>query len=631
MPQTSTMFLKPFISAPSTTLWSKSYGCENSADANVRICKRAEVVCLGMLAPRKFMQRRKKIEVFKDAADEADQKNWRKLMLEIEESDSATEVLKTRRVKNQPLPKDMIVGTLIRFKQLKKWNLVSEVLEWLRTQHWWDFKEMDLLMLITAYGKLGQFNKAERVLGYMHRKGYPPHVVSYTGLMEAYGRGGQFNKAEAIFRRMQSSGPEPSAVTYQIILKSFVEGDKFKEAEEIFDTLLDKEKSPLKPDQKMFHMMIYMYKKAGNYEKARKIFSMMPERGAPQTTVTYNSLMSFETSYKEVANIYDQMQRADIRPDVVSYALLINAYGKARREEEALAVFEEMLDAGVRPTQKAYNILLDAFAISGMVEQARVVFKSMRRDRCTPDLFSYTTMLSAYVNASDMDGAEKFFKRIKTDGFEPNVVTHGTLIKGYAKANDLEKMLEKYESMRVDGIKPNPTIFTTIMDAFGKNKDFGSAVIWFNEMVSSGVSPDQKAKNILLSLAKTAEEQMEAKQIVESLSLDRILNNVEDDDVIDDDDDDDDVSGVSADQKAKNIPSSLAKKVVESQYVDRLLNNVEADNVDDVDDDDDEDDDVDDDEEDDDEDESSVSEDTNSWSVSISSGDHNQEHLVEVL
>lgn len=42
------------------------------------------------------------------------------------------------------------------------------------------------------------------------------------------------------------------------------------------------------------------------------------------------------------------MQRAGLQPDVVSYALLINAYGKARREDEALAVFEEMLDAGVR-------------------------------------------------------------------------------------------------------------------------------------------------------------------------------------------------------------------------------------------------------------------------------------------
>ena len=78
-------------------------------------------------------------------------------------------------------------------------------------------------MLITAYGKLGDFNSAEKVLSLMNKNGYPPNVVSQTALMEAYGRGGRYNNAEAIFRRMQRSGPEPSAVTYQIILKTFVE------------------------------------------------------------------------------------------------------------------------------------------------------------------------------------------------------------------------------------------------------------------------------------------------------------------------------------------------------------------------------------------------------------------------
>lgn len=86
-----------------------------------------------------------------------------------------------------------------------------------------------------------------------------------------------------------------------------MQGDKFKEAEEIFETLLNKEISPLKPDQKMFHMMIYMHKKAGSYDKARKLFSLMAERRIRHTTVTYNSLMSYETNYKEVARIYDQV------------------------------------------------------------------------------------------------------------------------------------------------------------------------------------------------------------------------------------------------------------------------------------------------------------------------------------
>lgn len=134
--------------------------------------------------------------------------------------------------------------------------------------------------------------------------------------------------------------------------------------------------------------------------------------------------------------------------------------------------------------------------------------------RYTPDLCSYTTMLSAYVNASDMEGAENFFKRIKRDGFEPNVVTYGTLIKGYSKENDIEKMMEKYEEMCLCGLKANTTILTTIMDAHGRNHGFDSAVIWFNEMGSNGIIPDQKAKNILLSLAKSAEEKAEADLLV---------------------------------------------------------------------------------------------------------------------
>ncbi|KAL6659432.1 hypothetical protein ACP70R_003472 [Stipagrostis hirtigluma subsp. patula] len=498
-------------------------------NVTIKSNRRLEVICRGMLATRKFMQRKKKEEVFKDAADEAEQKNWRRMMREIEESGSAVSILKTQRSKKEALPRDVILGTLVRFKQLKKWNIVSEILEWLRTQHWWDFSEMDFLMLVTAYGKLGDFSRAERVLKYMNKKGHQPSVISQTALMEAYGRAKQYRKAEAVFRRMQTSGPEPSPVTYQIILKSLVEGDKYKEAEAIFENLLSEKRASFKPDQKMFHMMIYMYKKAGDYAQARKLFAQMSERRIPLSTVTFNSLMSFETDYKEVSSIYDQMQRAGLKPDVVSYSLLIKAYGKARREEEALAVFEEMLDAGVRPTRKSYNILLDAFAISGLVEEANTVFKAMRRHRVEPDLCSYTTMLLAYVNASNMDGAEKFFRRIKEDGLKPNVVVYGTLMKGYSKLNNVDKVMRVYERMRVQGVEPNQTIYTTIMDVHGRNSDFGNAVIWFKEMEARGYPPDQKAKNILLSLAKTPEEQQEANELVGNgaIQLEAISDNEE--------------------------------------------------------------------------------------------------------
>lgn len=157
-------------------------------------------------------------------------------------------------------------------------------------------------------------------------------------------------------------------------------------------------------------------------------------------------------------------------------------------------------------------------------------------------------MLSAYVNASDMVGAEKFFKRIKQDGLRPNVVTFGTLIKGYAKTNNLEKMMEKYEEMQAYGVKLNQTILTTIMDAYGKNRDFGTAVVWYKEMESCGLPPDQKAKNILLSLATTREEQKEASQLVghldqsgNDLRLNGVSKFVDEDDEDEDNEDGDDV------------------------------------------------------------------------------------------
>lgn len=135
-------------------------------------------------------------------------------------------------------------------------------------------------------------------------------------------------------------------------------------------------------------------------------------------------------------------------------------------------------------------------------------------------------MLSAYVNASDMEGAEMFFKRLIQDGFEPNVVTYGTLIKGYAKINDLEMVMKKYEEMLGRGIKANLTILTTIMDAYGKGGDFDTAVHWFKEMGSSGIPPDQKAKNVLLSLATTDEERNEANELVGNFSENSSLPNV---------------------------------------------------------------------------------------------------------
>jgi pentatricopeptide repeat protein len=69
-----------------------------------------------------------------------------------------------------------------------------------------------------------------------------------------------------------------------------------------------------------------MYRKSGDYAQARKLFAQMSERGIPLSTVTFNSLMSFETDYKEVSSIYDQVLShliAQIRKSMLSRECVI--------------------------------------------------------------------------------------------------------------------------------------------------------------------------------------------------------------------------------------------------------------------------------------------------------------------
>ena len=82
-----------------------------------------------MLAPRKFMRKKKKEEIFANPADEIRQKNWRKIMTEIEQSGSVVESLRKQKDKVEVLPRELVLGTLARFKQLKKWDIVSEVID----------------------------------------------------------------------------------------------------------------------------------------------------------------------------------------------------------------------------------------------------------------------------------------------------------------------------------------------------------------------------------------------------------------------------------------------------------------------------------------------------------------------
>ncbi|KAH9565226.1 hypothetical protein CY35_04G067300 [Sphagnum magellanicum] len=432
------------------------------------------------------------------------QLKWERMMKEIVISGSAVAVLKAHRATGK-LSKQTIVGTLVRLKQLKLWAPVVEILEWLiKETSWWQFNLEDYNLLIASYGKQGEPDKAESLLEKMNGAGLEPTVATYTSLIEGFARKGLYAQAESLLKRLQESGPLPTKATYQTIISMFCRGGQYEAAEKIFKSITEGE--GLKPDARMYNYMIHMYGKAGKAAEAQALIRQMKGLGLPMSAVTFNSLMSFQKTVPGAEATLRQMQLANIKPDVVTYTALINAYSKSRRVEEAQGVFQEMVASGLRPTRMTYNTLLDAYAKAKEVQGAETVLKKMTKDRCRPDIHSYTTLMAAYVNVGDMKKAEGLMEKMRRAGVEPNVVTYGTLMLGYTIAKDSEAVLHTFEALRKANIQPNQTIYTLLVRTFSEQSDFDTAFSWFKEMIGSGCEADERSRSALMDACQNNEQ-----------------------------------------------------------------------------------------------------------------------------
>jgi pentatricopeptide repeat protein len=95
-------------------------------------------------------------------------------------------------------------------------------MEWLKEQNWWTFSVLDYNLMIAAYGKIGEYDKVERMIQRMKDAGFNPNVATYTSLIEAYGRKRMFSEAEDVLEKMAKEGPKPTQVTYQTMIGALV-------------------------------------------------------------------------------------------------------------------------------------------------------------------------------------------------------------------------------------------------------------------------------------------------------------------------------------------------------------------------------------------------------------------------
>lgn len=406
-----------------------------------------------------------------------------------------------RVVSTQPEPK--IASTLDALGVAVSPELVAEVLKNLSNAG----------MLALAF-----FRWAER------QEGFSYTAEGFHNLIEALGKIKQFRLVWSLVETMRCRGLL-SKDTFKLIVRRYARARKVKEAVETFEKM---SVFGLKTELSDYNWLIDTLSKSKQVKKAQAIYKEMKRKGkfVPDLK-TYTVLMEgwgHEKDLLMVKTMYQEMIDAGIRPDVVAYGMLISAFCKSGKCDEAIKVFYEMEASGCMPSPHVYCMLINGLGSEERLDEALKYFEhykksgfpmevptcnavvgaycralkfqhafkmvdEMRKCKIGPNSRTYDVILHYLIKSQKFEEAYNIFQRMGTDGCEPQLNTYTMMVGMFCSNGRVDMALKVWKQMGEKGVLPCMHMFSALINGLCFENRLEEACVYFQEMLDKGIRP----------------------------------------------------------------------------------------------------------------------------------------------
>ncbi|KAK8301035.1 hypothetical protein V6Z12_D05G435300 [Gossypium hirsutum] len=352
--------------------------------------------------------------------------------------------------------------------------------------------------LIHAHGQVGQWRWAMNIMEDMLSAAIPPSRSTYNNLINACGSSGNWREALKVCKKMTENGVGPDLVTHNIVLSAYKSGAQYSKALSYFELMKG---THIRPDTTTLNIVINCLVKLGQYGKAMDIFNSMRD------------------------------ERADSRPDIVTFTSIIHLYSVCGQIENCKAVFSAMLaeaeavevlrqmeQEGIKPNIKvnidavlsaaelrciklntvAYNSAIGSYMNVGEFEKAIALYKSMRKRKVLADSVTYTVLISGSYKLSRYSEALGFLDDMVGLKIPLTKEVYSSLICVYSKQGQVAEAESMFNMMKVSGCCPDVVAYTAMLHAYNSAENWAKASAIFLEMEENGIQPDSIACCALL-------------------------------------------------------------------------------------------------------------------------------------
>ncbi|KAI3515258.1 hypothetical protein L1887_14076 [Cichorium endivia] len=218
--------------------------------------------------------------------------------------------------------------------------------------------------ILSAYAKSGDMNTATELFHNMPNK----NPVSWTALISGYSRNGFPHEALLLFTKMISQKIPPNQFTFSSALCACANLSSLKTGKQIHGFLI---KSHFTPNTIVLSSLIDMYSKCGNLKLGELVFSNLVTD--KHNTILWNTMLSALGQHgqgKQAIELFSNMLRSKVKPDRVTFVIILNACSHSGLVQEGVNFFNNMLqDFEISPDQEHYACLIDLLGRAGCFDE----------------------------------------------------------------------------------------------------------------------------------------------------------------------------------------------------------------------------------------------------------------------
>ncbi|KAJ0981570.1 hypothetical protein J5N97_009825 [Dioscorea zingiberensis] len=393
-------------------------------------------------------------------------------------------------------------------KEQTDWRRALSIFDWFKIKGCYELNVIHYNVMLKILGRARKWDHVSSLWTEMQSKCITPTNSTYGTLIDAFSKGGLYKEALLWLAEMYKQGMELDEVTMGIVVQTYKKAGEFQKAEQFFKRW-SSDRNDACPTRSSYGLYTYntlidTYGKAGQLKEASNVFSQMLREGIVPDIVTFNTMIHISGNHgqlEEVSSLMEVMKELCCDPDTRTYNILISLYAKHDDITIAAGYFSKMKEAGLIPDIVSYRTLLYAFSIRKMVGEAETLIFEMEEHGFKIDEYTQSALTRMYLEAGLLKQAwswfEKFNSRMSSECFSANIDAFG-------EHGHLD-LAEKAFFCCLNKRKLTILVCNVMIKAYGIGKNYDKACELFDTMEKYGVSPDKCSYNSLVQILSEAE------------------------------------------------------------------------------------------------------------------------------